>query len=331
MAPVPKAIRVTKVTSDRRRWRIWLAVLAAMAAWLAIAAALGGLARIDSTCEVCHGTRTYVGLRDATAHESIPCADCHGARGALGLLSDGFAMQRRVLGAVMSRQPSGLAHTPDSSCRTCHATVLEATVRSNGIAVRHVEFVSEPCATCHAGTGHRVNGRLYQSPEMDDCTGCHSVSPRNLANCGLCHVENASPASDDATTAWRATHGKGWESSHGMGELDTCASCHPRDYCVRCHGTLVPHAADWPKTHGTSLTPQERTACETCHEASWCADCHGVEMPHPAGFLPRHGEVATGIGRSACTGCHAPIVCDDCHFRSAHPDIPGVTSAHTGR
>lgn len=295
-----------------------------------ITLALGAFVDTEGVCgDACHSMRPYAAATADGAHRGIGCAQCHTQSGVFGSLADGWALERRLVAAVLGREPSAVMLS-DGACRSCHHAVEDSTFVSRGISVRHSDFLDEQCTVCHGGTGHTLEQRVYDVPQMDDCMTCHSSSGTELTGCDVCHAQEADRDRLKRTSTWRITHGKEWRTTHGMGDLGTCVSCHVPTYCARCHIVSLPHPRAWAREHGGGATAVGVKPCHTCHEQSWCTDCHGVEMPHPDSFLPGHGSVAERIGEDACGRCHPQASCDDCHLRSSHPDIPGVESIHTG-
>ncbi len=301
-------------------------VLAAV--WVGGLLVLGVAAQADRTCVSCHSMRVYESAMADSDHDSTGCVACHGVPGPLGIAADGFALSRRISAHLVGRDPGGSAAHSDSTCRSCHAHVLSETVTANGIAVRHADFAATPCTECHAGTGHTLDDRVYSATHMDDCLTCHRTSASNLEGCRLCHVAGSTDRRD-TSTAWKVAHGPTWQTTHGSGDLETCRSCHPADYCTRCHGTPVPHPATWARGHGEeAIGAMKRASCETCHDPAWCERCHGVQMPHPDGFMAHHPSTTQGVSDARCMRCHEAQTCQECHLRSAHPAIPGVDFRH---
>lgn len=314
----------------RRRLAVRRGVSAALAlimGWVVLSAGLGALSRARDLCTSCHTMRPYAELASASTHSSLGCIACHKTEGRLGILPDGIALQRRMLGSMLGAKPQ-VSSVDDAPCLRCHTGIRAGVTVARGIRVSHADFIDKPCGECHAGVAHAVEGRRYVVPEMDSCMACHSASPNEVSGCSLCHSAGAQRQRRETDTSWRVTHGPTWEASHGLGEMKTCRTCHAAQDCVRCHGTPIPHTAEWPQIHGKGLAAATRKACATCHEPTWCDACHGIEMPHPPTFLPAHGPIADEVGEDKCNSCHAAAGCTDCHLRSAHPDLPGVGMGH---
>ena len=269
----------------------------------------------------------YAALAVDSAHPSVKCIVCHMTSGRLGILPDGIALQRRALRSVFRVVPQ-VTTVDDTACLKCHSRIRAGVSVARGIRVQHADFIEKACSECHGGVGHVVENRRYALPEMDACMSCHTASAQEVSGCTMCHSTQSQRERRDTDTSWRVTHGPEWKSTHGLGELQTCSTCHAADFCVECHGTPLPHTSDWSVVHGHGLTSKTREKCTTCHEPTWCDTCHGIDMPHPPSFLPDHGQLATSAGKEACARCHAQAGCDDCHLRSAHPDLPGVGMGH---
>lgn len=302
---------------------------AAFVAFAVVIVSLGLAVHRDLGCAGCHGV--FAAAVERSAHSSVPCGRCHARPGIGGLLADGLRYTGCVASAIGGRSPSGTFPGPET-CLQCHGAVRTETIVSGGLAVRHSDFIGDtPCTRCHGGTGHRLDGRVQRAPHMEDCLGCHETGATDLDGCGLCHGRDT--GNDDRArkdTSWRVSHGPEWRRTHGMGDVKTCASCHPVGFCAKCHGVKLPHALDWPATHGGGLDGALREKCVTCHEPSWCSACHGIEMPHPGDFMPRHGTQAEAAGGETCARCHDSRSCDACHFASSHPNVP-VSGSHGER
>lgn len=323
-----KTVGPPRASSTRSRVRVFTLLFIVLTAWGAFAVALGASSRVDRTCSACHAMRPYVAAMADSGHASVGCGGCHSGTGLTSLAADGVAMQRRIMATVLGRAPSASTTVSDAPCRTCHAAELEKTIVAQGVAVRHSDFSDTPCVECHAGTGHALEARVYSTTHMDDCLTCHRTNSADLSGCTLCHVDDSGVRSQNSTTAWRTIHGANWQNTHGAGDLDTCGSCHPRSYCVRCHGTPVPHGGTWNRDHGATVLRNSDDGCATCHEASWCDECHTVPMPHDDSFTAAHPATTQGVDDPRCMRCHVAESCQDCHLKSAHPDVPGVGFSH---
>jgi hypothetical protein len=116
-------------------------------------------------------------------------------------------------------------------------------------------------------------------------------------------------------------HGANWKTTHGLGDQKSCATCHPANYCQRCHKVPIPHPVDFGKTHG-QIAMANNGACKVCHKSSkvFCDACHGgTVMPHPKGFTSLHTKVASSTKDPTCIRCHVDTDCEDCHRLHVHP------------
>jgi len=318
----------TAKTAALRRAVIAASALIPLTLVLLFALGIGVSAGVG--CSACHAMSPYVAAHADSQHPAVSCGACHARSGALGALADGVRVTGWATGALLGRVPSVLAPGRDG-CLDCHAQALQEVVTNRGVAVRHSDFIATPCGTCHDGTGHRLEARAYRAPEMDDCLVCHRTAGNNLNGCALCHPADAESSRADSKTSWRVTHGSNWTQTHGMGDPDTCSSCHQTTFCARCHGVKLPHPPDWPRTHGRDLDNAVRADCGACHEAEWCERCHGgIEMPHGSSYLASHGKDSDARGEDACLRCHDKDSCVACHAAHIHPNGPGVTDPGGG-
>lgn len=315
------AARNTKAIGTTARTAIIVIGVAAFM-WLAMTILLGEGARHVNRCGTCHAMAPFAEARNSSSHAGVPCADCHATPGAAGRAVDGLRAQSMLLGVVFAATATGGGQT-DAACRDCHAHQISSVTSASGVRVRHAEVAVRSCLSCHGGVGHRLNARVYASPQMEGCTECHTVSYDDATGCSFCH-DGKSDVSGHGLTVWGATHGPGWKKTHGSGDLRACVQCHSPQRCASCHGIALPHPVTWLREHGTVSLRAARGVCSNCHSAEWCTRCHnGIEMPHPIGFLKTHGLQADKSGQSACEQCHDSHTCQDCHFSSAHPHVPG--------
>lgn len=300
-----------------RRRDVYLAagVLAAAVLVLGWAGMSLSVVRPDRACASCHSqAKTALGK---DAHATLGCYDCHAepsaAARALRVLDD--------VGDVFSFADASTAeaHISSSACLRCHAEVLRRVVERTGIRMSHETCLasSSECTDCHADTGHDLvaPGRIVT---MDACSRCHD-GDEATKDCEACHVDKSTRR--DRLNAWVVTHGKNWQQTHGMGNLETCAVCHDRQKCSKCH-LPVPHGKGWPRTHGTTVIDKGISACTNCHVKQLCDGCHGLPMPHPKKWLPEHsGSVEKSQIPKKCHSCHSEDDCVQCHLMHTHPGI----------
>ncbi len=314
-------------SADRQRaaeW-LWFSALSLLLVMVVVGALSAAAAVSPDFCAVCHSD-----VRDALAgskHAGFSCDSCHRRAGTTGLVENRLWVAGMVLEApVRSLFPTGAKPAIDSRrCAQCHAPQLAATLARNGVLMSHRAPVDAAwsCTRCHREAGHPESGVSYAIYTMGGCLSCHSTGKGALSTCSTCHVDGAKPSAPRALpTAWAVTHGKGWEQTHGMGDLSTCVACHPSNYCARCHDVELPHPPNYLSVHGEDVDRLGGTAtCDTCHRPESCEGCHGVDMPHPDEFLNTHKTEAQRLGEEACHRCHAKSSCESCHDRHTHPGL----------
>lgn len=300
----------------RRRLTLW-AIAAGVLALLAVVAGAGSS---PSACVSCHTVAQSTG-----AHADAACYDCHLEQGTWSLpgakAHELFGMYPAALVGREARDTSGMrvGRTP---CLECHDAVLGQVVSADGLRIDHASCAPAPrlCSDCHDRAGHVASedgGSWTRTPVMEECVACHE-SEKAPAGCDTCH-EGRLERDRLARGPWQITHGPTWRTTHGMGTLSGCRTCHDEAFCGKCHGVGYPHGADFGRTHGA----KSRTAtanCVSCHKSEqFCADCHGVAMPHPDGFLKQHPSTTDGVDDRRCVTCHPQDDCARCHERHIHP------------
>ncbi len=279
--------------------------------------AVGVTAATLPACTSCHGSDPLAEETEASSHSEIRCVRCHVAPGVASRLTFG---SRQLFGMTLRFVPVGgraIASVPDATCLSCHEQVLGEVSSSKGLRIAHVTCaVGRTCGDCHSGTAHGSAVAWLRIAEMEKCLECHGTGEVS-ADCGKCH-DPRTQRERLGVGAWRVTHGAEWETTHGMGNSDTCAACHPSNYCARCHGIDLPHEAGFLESHGQTAK-ESPSSCGTCHRRNFCDDCHGLEMPHPAEFTPAHSAIASGTADVVCATCHVASDCSGCHVKHVHP------------
>ena len=303
-------------TGPGRNRRIAVGVLLAFVAIIVAATAIGSL---PGVCASCHGAQASA--TEASAHASTSCYDCHLDNGIWGLAAQKNAeFSRMYPAALLGRDLTNPSRAIGrSACLKCHEKVLDGVTAGDGLSIKHKVCAPGPtCDECHSTVAHEEAVRWIMNPSMEDCVACHRSQGVSV-ECETCHT--GEPAERrNIRGPWQVTHGAQWRKTHGMGDQSSCGTCHPADFCARCHGVPVPHTADFGLTHGT-YAEKDRKACLTCHksEEAFCDDCHGVSMPHPAGFTRQHTSIAKGESDPGCIRCHVETDCTLCHSYHIHP------------
>ncbi len=288
----------------------------------AVAVLTLGATSSATACSSCHAMRPFASALDGSPHADVGCYACH-------LDSGGWDLPRFKSLELAVMYPAALrgadapggpgVHVTSERCLACHPEVLERVVERAGMRIFH-ETCAEPggtCDACHTASIHGAASRWPREYEMERCVRCHDTAgaPRE---CDSCHRDKLE-RERLTQSAWRVTHGPDWEVAHGAGDLAYCVTCHPGGYCVRCHGTEIPHPSGFGQSHGREHAASDG-ACETCHsDVRFCDGCHGHRMPHPATFLREHPKVADDRADPTCLRCHDAQDCDECHTRHAHP------------
>ena len=284
---------------------------------LLVALVLGVTAVTLPGCKACHNAPVFVQQTAAGAHSKIECVRCHVQPGVPSRVDYAFHL---IFGMGLRVSPTSsgpIAGIPNATCLSCHAAVMKRVVIANGISIKHELCIrGRLCTDCHSQTAHGGAVKWAKTPQMNQCLDCHAAS-KVRSDCTMCHSAR-SPQDRIRTGSWAVTHGPNWKQTHGMGVLKTCASCHPDNYCVRCHGIPLPHGPDFMRTHPVQAM-SNRKDCAVCHKQAFCDNCHGLEMPHPVTFAPLHSSIVKKQGSAKCLRCHIQEDCDLCHLKHIHP------------
>jgi len=271
-------------------------------------------------CGGCHAMRSYAESYEISEHAGAGCVACH-APSTVDRLGMGWRVTVEMLprAVIAGRSVSGPAQgMPEDGCRSCHDRDIDELVDRAGIKILHSVCASESsCVNCHGAVAHGDAVRVRRVFTMESCTACHQRAKATLA-CDSCHSAHTQGERLERGP-WQVTHGSQWAKTHGLGSLQSCGVCHPADYCVRCHGTALPHPIGFGQSHGEEAL-RDLDACVACHETeTLCTPCHGVEMPHPDGFLKVHSSKASTVEDQTCVRCHDSEECTACHVRHIHP------------
>jgi hypothetical protein len=270
-----------------------------------------------AACMSCHAAYASTG----TPHAKASCYGCHLENGAWSWPAHKVEELTVMYPAAWSGARAIVDPPKETSrhaCLGCHDNVLKEVVTAKGLRIDHVACAAKAssCDVCHALQPHATRVRWKREVVMEDCIACHRAQKISI-KCDLCHVSKGQQARL-ARGPWQVTHGPNWEKTHGMGTLASCVACHPADYCVRCHGTVIPHGVDFGTTHGKQAEV-DRDQCLVCHKSEqFCKACHGIDMPHPAGFLKTHDKAAKGAEDQSCIRCHISTDCIQCHNNHIH-------------
>jgi hypothetical protein len=247
--------------------------------------------RLFPTCTGCHaGIESAAGARWPTAED---CAACH----------DG-----RIRPAVSWAPP---ASPPPSNLRFDHR-------RHARTAGHRVPADSLRCGSCHLPG----NAPWMQVRRADPgrCVSCHGLGPDHLAvadtACRTCHLTLAEASGLPRATiaAFPASHQRAdFGRRHEVSA--TCATCHARDFCTRCHVD----APEVPAIQALAADPRSLAIPARLEPPPDHAD---------AEFTRRHGRAARKSPQR-CATCHTSESCVTCHVAepnvavALHPSAPG--------
>jgi hypothetical protein len=315
-----------------------------------------GLSCAECHTDSAHGTvLTGDALRDK-AHEQ--CMSCH--------------VEKQVKIAVIDSTSCGACHTDVASVTpadhknaatwqkahgkaaaagTCGACHLDESAGTHAQIARPENFPSaakDTCVACHSGMQMphpdsflSTHGKVSLKTPAGTCEACHSAGSQataatgGAASCTSCHASSM-PHPDN----FLAQHGAAASANPA-----SCATCHSpnnianptayhasSNFCSDCHGTAMPHPADFLSKHGAAANA-DPSSCTNCHSpknpinpganyasVGYCQDCHLTPMPHPASFLSSHGAEAQ----------KSPATCDACHSSKnvARPTAPHANAGY---
>ncbi len=281
----------------------------------------------SAACGSCHAMKPYAEAQRSSVHKGIACYRCHLQAGAWDWpafkVSEIVRMYPHAAESTLTGPASRIAPSP---CLSCHEDVLLGEVVQGGIRIEH-RFCApqDSCDGCHTSAAHGDAVRWTRQTVMEECVACHDEQ-KAASECDTCHDGRVETERLEKGP-WQITHGTTWETTHGMGDLRYCRTCHPVDYCTPCHKTVLPHSVDFPARHGTDALAKDNT-CLKCHDRDkLCDPCHGIEMPHPKGFLAKHSTIATSRDDASCLTCHRISDCEACHAAHTHPGSTDGTLA----
>jgi hypothetical protein len=236
-------------------------------------------------CATCH---TRVAARALATSDDLPgmqlCLRCHDGRRAGDRCATCHPTQPD--GRIQTSFESGLLTPPswmhdaehDPQWASRHEAV--ATARSDLCAECHQQH---ECLACHDGEvrprdvhpGDWLAAHDEEARAGDlRCQSCH----RAQSFCRTCHLRSG--------VSWRSPIGRVTSMGNVVHEdPDWAASVSPR--------------------HGREARRTLET-CASCHAGNDCVRCHAFVNPHPPGFSRRCGALVRA-GSAACASCHASV------------------------
>ena len=257
-------------------------------------------ARHEGLFPLCAGC--HVGIETGATEDVYPapstCTSCHdGVREAIVEWSGPNPEPSNLVFSHPDHEASTVEVGESTDCVTCHQEA-EAEVRMAVAGPR-----SDTCLTCHA---HEAPQHLaFQS----DCVACHAPI-WEATDLSLARVEAFPQPDDHGSSNFLLEHGRFDTFSEA-----TCATCHARESCERCHanaGALPAIASlerdarvasfmhgaaaeypvpaehqtlDWAWNH--PVTGDDEIAyCANCHTQPSCTACHVERVNARVGQLP---------------------------------------------
>lgn len=249
-------------------------------------------------------------------------------------------------------------------CAACHNRVAhpeeghEFTLPGNGPKADFMTMTA--CYRCHTLTGESVSefkapgqcsachpGGFDLVPPSHDVAGWYALRGDSAGHASAAREETSKTA--EALHEWAAHEEEffGREARPlvrlaGVDEsiktkvpppatINECYTCHIRaEFCDACHGTEVPHAADFIETHGEKFTRgKDAISCGKCHNKTGkvayddltCTLCHHPNWDGEGVWRTRHPDTVQVSGADACFECHLPTYCSSCHVRG-NPSTP---------
>ncbi len=220
-----------------------------------------------------HGAVAKAGVAEcANCHAQESCLGCHRIQERVPAIA---ALPRRTAGAAPGVNLAGLrpaTHLPDMQLR-------HRTLAAGGATTCSTCHRPSYCASCHdaakAPSFHGANFVQRHAQQAyaaeAECTACHQTQ----IFCRDCH-QRLGRANTNAPLGGGSYHDKqpGWLFGHGgvaRRSIETCASCHAQDFCVRCHSAT----SGWHiNPHGAGFNPSVESK-----NPAMCLICHTTGVP----------------------------------------------------
>jgi hypothetical protein len=264
-----------------------------------------------------------------TMDNKLNCTDCHSA------VSHGPAAQDKP----------GRVEDWHQVCLDCHAEKKVTLTVRNDIS----------CSACHLDMA-KIKPADHGSAAFRDSHG--KSAKDDPASCSQCHLNTITPANGTAPHSATAAKPNPLIAQLPPNSVKLPEGVTPKDNCAACHGTTMPHPANFLTSHvkGFNEQPQQCAACHGTKDQGFnmafkgdpksisttdptCTGCHQQPMPHPAGYESSHGQAAQ-LSPASCAQCHSsankanpdsphskPLFCQECHLNKfSHPG--NFTSTH---
>lgn len=213
-----------------------------------------------------HGALARAGVTEcANCHARESCIGCHRVQERVPALA---GLPRRAGGGAFGVDLVGLKpadHLPDMALR-------HRVLAAGGTATCSTCHRPSYCASCHDAArapgfhgANFVQRHAQQAYAAEaECAACHQTQ----IFCRDCH-RTLGRANTNAPVGRYHDRQPGWLFGHGgvaRRAIETCASCHAQDFCLRCHSAT----AGWRvNPHGPTFDPsvesKNRAMCLICH------------------------------------------------------------------
>ncbi len=257
----------------------------------------------EEQCTQCHSmelrklTPSAGIIMDHEAHaaEGVTCVSCHNR----------VAHPEENVEYVLEGDKKHEDWMGMDACFRCHS--LEAEARAPGA-----------CTACHpAGfdlvpPSHDVAGWYTEYGESGGHAAAASEEASRVAAAvswagGLAEIEK------------NETLDMGYEQT-----VNTCFTCHAKQFCTDCHGVEIPHPENFATDHGDAGRANP-AACARCHARSeaeaegtnFCNACHHPQSTADRSWLDQHYVAVRAEGATECFECHNPRYCSACHVGGA--------------
>lgn len=258
----------------------------------------------DEQCTQCHSLEnrrvdTSAGLimnHDVHAANEVRCTSCHNRvahpEEDITLVLEGDKKHENWLGM--------------DACFRCHG--LEQDAAAPGT-----------CSACHPAEFDLVPG-THDTPnwyaEFGDSSGHAAAASEEAAR--------VTAAETWAGGLTQVKHEEGVMTPGYEQTVNTCYTCHEKQFCTNCHGVEMPHTAEFATDHGEAGLANP-ASCAKCHARSeteaqgdaFCNACHHPASTPDRPWLDQHYVPVREQGVDQCLDCHSPRYCSVCHVDGA--------------
>ena len=297
-------------------------------------------------CKSCHIMVPYYNAWKISAHNFVPCVECHypptnNLESAAWHKIQNFSMVVRYF--TKTYDPRPFADIPDASCMRigCHSTRLLVgsvvtpkgvnfnhiphmehikdlklrctSCHSQMVVGRHIEVTYETCFLCHFSKLNNENN----NKDVNNCLQCHQI-PRQTINVNGISYNHLDFLEHNPNIKCVDCH---LDVIQGTGEV-------PKERCYACHNipARIAYYTDTTFIHEWHVTKHKIT-CTLCHleikhgletsikpleYASNCTLCHSQNM-HTAQEDMYMGVGGIGVKGSASPMFKANVKCIGCH------------------